>query len=158
MNLEQLYSQYADWVFRKCRGYTRTHQDAEDLVHDIFIGVERNLKKFDQKSSVFTWLYKITINHCYMYLRKYYRESQRFESLLEEPKDHQTEGSCRAMTIDLQRVFTDLDKKTGRILFLTAVEGLTQEEAATMTGISRRALHKRVKKHHSTIGSYFEER
>jgi len=38
--------------------------DVDDVVQDVFLAVFLNIKKFRRKSSLKTWLFKITINKC----------------------------------------------------------------------------------------------
>ena len=37
---------------------------AEDATHDVFLKAYRKLGEFKGQSSIRTWLYRITINHC----------------------------------------------------------------------------------------------
>jgi len=37
----------------------------EDIAQEVFIKVYRNLSKFNEKSSLYTWIYRITVNACY---------------------------------------------------------------------------------------------
>ncbi len=54
--------------------------DAEDAVQDAFLSALRALPKFDRRSSLKTWLHRITVNACLMRLRRTRR-------LAEEPID-----------------------------------------------------------------------
>lgn len=44
--------------------------DADDAVQDIFIKIYNNISKFKFKSSLKTWIYRITVNHCIERKRK----------------------------------------------------------------------------------------
>ena len=44
--------------------------DAEDIAQQVFAKVYFSIKSFDSRSSLLTWIYKITVNECYDYLRK----------------------------------------------------------------------------------------
>ena len=48
-------------AFRMCAGDA---EEAGDLVQDAFFKAFRNLKKFREDSSFYTWLYRIVINTC----------------------------------------------------------------------------------------------
>jgi DNA-directed RNA polymerase specialized sigma24 family protein len=46
--------------------------------------------------------------------------------------------------MDISKIMRHADKKTAQILYLTAMEGLTQEEVAQIIGMTKRALNKRL--------------
>ena len=45
-------------------------REAEDIMQEVFLKVYDNLKGFKQKSQFSTWLYRITVNTTYDFLRK----------------------------------------------------------------------------------------
>ena len=47
-----------------------SHEDADDLVQETFIKVYQNLKKFKGKSSLYTWIYRISVNETLSFLRR----------------------------------------------------------------------------------------
>jgi len=53
------YQQRVYWTARRILG---NHQDADDIVQEVFIRVYRKLHTFREESSFYTWLYRITIN------------------------------------------------------------------------------------------------
>lgn len=65
-----LYNRYAKKVYRKCMGFAKDHDIAQDMVQDVFIKVFDQLPKFQGKSRFSTWLYTITYNFCVEYYRK----------------------------------------------------------------------------------------
>lgn len=67
---DRLYDRYRVPLYSICYRFTRNEADARDLTQDIFIKVYRNLKKFNEKSKFFTWLYRIAVNTCISFKRK----------------------------------------------------------------------------------------
>jgi RNA polymerase sigma-70 factor (ECF subfamily) len=51
-------------VYRLCRRFVATHEDASDLSQDIFLRAYRGLRSFRGQSSLATWLYRIGVNVC----------------------------------------------------------------------------------------------
>ncbi len=66
---EMLYRRYRSRVYDKCKGLAKDRKLAVELTEDIFSKVYEKLPTFKQKSSLSTWLYSITYNHCIDYLR-----------------------------------------------------------------------------------------
>lgn len=69
----ELYDRYADKVYRKCIAMVKDKDIAQDLAQDIMLKAMLGLSTFKQQSSFFTWIYRITYNHCISFLRKQQR-------------------------------------------------------------------------------------
>ena len=53
--------------------------EIEDVVQDVFVDALKNLRRFDGRSSVLTWLTRIAINRCRTYQRKQYLRRKFFQ-------------------------------------------------------------------------------
>lgn len=49
-------------VYNLCLNYTQNKETAEDVMQDTFVKIHEKLKDFENKSSIKTWVYRITIN------------------------------------------------------------------------------------------------
>lgn len=67
---EMLIKRNQSQIFSVALRYTRVHEDAEDIVQQTFQKAFVYLHKFQGKSSFSTWLTRIAINECLMFLRK----------------------------------------------------------------------------------------
>lgn len=65
-----LLAKYQEKIYWHVRRMVINHDDADDLVQDIFIKVWRNLEKFREDSQLYTWLYRIATNECITFLNK----------------------------------------------------------------------------------------
>ena len=66
----EIVDRYQSKVFSIIYGVLRNHNDAEDIAQQVFSKVYFSIRNFDFRSSLLTWIYKITVNECYDYLRK----------------------------------------------------------------------------------------
>ena len=65
-----IYTQYRDKVFGFVRSKIVNQTEAEDIVQTVFLKVYSNLDKYDEtKASLSTWIYTITRNTVYDYLK-----------------------------------------------------------------------------------------
>ena len=46
------------------------HDDADDLVQDVFIKVWKHVGNFREDAQLYTWIYRIATNECLNFLRK----------------------------------------------------------------------------------------
>ncbi len=60
----ELYERHARYVYYLALRTVRDAALAEDITHDVFLKAFRNLGQFRGQSSLRTWLYRVTINHC----------------------------------------------------------------------------------------------
>jgi RNA polymerase sigma factor (sigma-70 family) len=62
--LREIYDVYKNVVFNTALSYLRDRAEAEEITQDVFLEVYDSAKNFEGKSSVRTWIYRITINRC----------------------------------------------------------------------------------------------
>lgn len=63
-------SGYQQKVYWHVRRMLVVHEDANDVVQDVFIKVWKALPNFQGQSKVYTWLYRIATNECITFLQK----------------------------------------------------------------------------------------
>lgn len=59
-----LYEAHSRAVYYLALRFLSDPQKAEDVTHDVFLKVYKKLGEFRGDSSIRTWLYRITVNHC----------------------------------------------------------------------------------------------
>lgn len=74
--VEELYDNHAPWLLGVCLHYTGKPEDAEDVLHDGFIKIIRNIKKFKERQpgSLEAWMRKIMVNTALKYIRDHKKE------------------------------------------------------------------------------------
>ena len=77
IDFEKLYNQYSVLVYNLALNYLQNIEDAEEITQDVFIQINKSLDKFQEKSSLKTWIYRITINKCLDYI-KHKNSNKRF--------------------------------------------------------------------------------
>ncbi|MBV6646757.1 MAG: RNA polymerase sigma factor [Cyclobacteriaceae bacterium] len=65
-----LCKEYQERIYWHVRKMVIDHDDANDLVQDIFVKVWKNLGKFREDAKLFTWIYRIATNECLNFLKK----------------------------------------------------------------------------------------
>lgn len=63
-------NQYSQQLYWKIRSIVFHHEDADDVLQNTFLKVWKNLRTFEGKSKLSTWLYRIAINEALDFLRK----------------------------------------------------------------------------------------
>lgn len=69
INLEEAMRTYGNDVLRLAYVYVGSEASAQDIFQEVFLKVYKHQESFLEKSSMKTWIYKITINTCKDYLK-----------------------------------------------------------------------------------------
>jgi len=152
MAFREIVERYQAKVFSIIYGILRNHNDAEDIAQQVFSKVYFSIRNFDFRSSLLTWIYKITVNECYDYLRKKRVRKLVYESDFSEEDATRMEASepavDPAVPVDRKLAQQDLVMKLlGRVseedralILLKEVEGHSVEELAAMTGLNENTI------------------
>lgn len=141
----EIYKENFAKVHRLCLGYFSGDLAlAEDTAQEVFVKVWEHLPGFREEAAVSTWVYRIAVNTCLLYLRK---PSTKKETKLhklpekqEEAYNAETEDQLKKMYACIHR----LDEKS-KLITLMLLEGTAYNEIAQVIGISEENL--RVKIH-----------
>src|SRR6202049_5115853 len=93
----EIVERYQSKVFSIIHGIVRQRNDVEDIAQQVFAKVYFSLRSFDFRSSLVTWIYKITVNECFDYLRKKKVRKLVYESDLSEDEVRRVENSKPAL-------------------------------------------------------------
>lgn len=66
--------QYSEMLYWKIRHFVLYHDDADDVLQNVFLKAWSNLDSFKGESKISTWLYTIAVNESLGFLRR--RQSQ----------------------------------------------------------------------------------
>jgi RNA polymerase sigma-70 factor (ECF subfamily) len=120
-------------------GILRWSEDIEDISQQVFVKVFLALRRFDGRSSFGTWLYKITVNETYDYLRKKKARKLVYEADLSEDQEERLSQTppqepTRAALDQaearqaVERLLAQLDPAERLMIVLKEVEGYSVEE------------------------------
>ena len=70
-----LVQQYRERLYSHVRRMTGNHQDADDVLQNSFLKAYRNIDRFEKKSKLYTWLYRIATNEALTFLEKRNRKA-----------------------------------------------------------------------------------
>ncbi len=139
---QEIVERYQSKVFSIIHGIVRQRNDVEDIAQQVFTKIYFSMRNFDFRSSLITWVYKITVNECFDYLRKKKVRKLVYESDMSEDEVSRVEnsenGSGRGVRADTTLARRDyvvklLEKVSGEerdLLMLKEVEGYSVEEMA----------------------------
>jgi len=148
----EMVERYQSKVFSIIFGILRNHNDAEDIAQQVFSKIYFSIRNFDFRSSLLTWIYKITVNECYDYLRKKRVRKLVYESDFTSDESLLMENSEPAMdqapAVDTQlaqqdliaKLLSKISEEDRMLILLKEVEGHSVEELSQMTGMNENTI------------------
>ncbi len=120
------------------------HEDADDIVQEVFVRVWENVDGFREESSLYTWIYRIAVNESLRYLKSKRHKlflplvdvAAQLEKLIEDPLHFNGNQIERK----LQKAILQLPDKQRLVFNMRYYEGLTYEEISQILGTSVGAL------------------
>jgi RNA polymerase sigma-70 factor (ECF subfamily) len=138
---EILILRYQRQIFNLIYQMTHNVEVVEDIGQDVFVAAFRAIKDFKAKSSFFTWLYRIAINHCKNYLassnraqdveKRYRIEQEAGESFEEDyEKNPQNMLLAKEFVESLEDAIASLPSEQRVVLTLCEFQGFSYQEIA----------------------------
>jgi RNA polymerase sigma-70 factor (ECF subfamily) len=148
----EIVDRYQNKVYSIIYGILRNHNDAEDIAQQVFAKVYLSIRNFDFRSSLLTWIYKITVNECYDYLRKKRVRKLVYESDFTEEDNRKMENSgavadtaapadeALARRDLVLKLLEKISAEDRQLMLLKEVEGHSVEELSAMTGMNENTI------------------
>ena len=118
-----LVENYKDQIFNTIIPIIQNVDDADDLTQEVFIQIYKSIKKFKEKSSLSTWIYKISISKAYEYIR-YNKRIKRFSILISMFRNDNT---IREIP-DFIHPGVELEQKENSIILFNAINKLNHQQ------------------------------
>ncbi|SDX73085.1 RNA polymerase sigma factor [Flavobacterium degerlachei] len=135
-------------IFRICRIYAAAPLEPQDLFQEVIFQIWKSLEKFEGKSSVDTWIYKITINVCLRSKMKFDKsnsKTDRFESIHFSPVEKEIDTSEQEKFKFLKECISTLNE-TDTSLIVLYLDDLSYKEIAVITGLSENHIAVKMKR------------
>ncbi|MCE2391534.1 MAG: sigma-70 family RNA polymerase sigma factor [Proteobacteria bacterium] len=166
---EELIRRYSERAYRAAYRVVRDPQAAEDVLQEALIKAYRSLRKFENRSSFYTWLYRITVNLALDRRRRGRRgvnvEWDDATSLQAEPNAltpdspnpeiESRRGQIRRLVAEGAQALPDGQRE---VLLLREVEGLSYEEIAESMQISKGTVMSRLHYARRKLVAFLESR
>jgi RNA polymerase sigma-70 factor, ECF subfamily len=140
-SFNRLINKYQQKIYWHARRMTGSHLDADEVVQEVLLVLYNKLKDFQFKSSLYTWIYRITSTRSINYLNK-----RKIRSFLSFEDMNTSEVGVREDIVNdidtkdkikkLDQFLQTLPAKQREIFIYRNIEGLSYEEISEITGKS----------------------
>jgi RNA polymerase sigma factor (sigma-70 family) len=161
-----LVARHKHWAYQFVRRYVGNSADAYDVLQDTFFSAWRALGRYDRDRPFEFWLRRIALNKC--------RDRNRRETVRrfigargvgDESNEVQDPAPGPSAVMEgnqelqlLERYIAELPRSLMEPLLLTALEGLSQEEAGKLLGVSAKAIETKVYRARVRLNAVFGPR
>jgi RNA polymerase sigma-70 factor (ECF subfamily) len=135
--VEALYRAHGHAVYRRALRLLQNEDDALDVMHDVFVGLQRQGERFEGKSSIATYLYSVTTHACLNWLRNRRTRARLLVGYPRGPAVIPARGEGRALAVELLAMLSPDDAALA--IYLHCDE-LTHAEIAELRGCSPRQI------------------
>lgn len=134
---KQLYDMHASAMLGVCYRYTKSMQDAEDVMQNGFVRVFKFLYQYNEEGELGAWIRRIMVNTALNYLKK--SKKYQHDLLFDTTELHIITNDNPEVLLnakELAELIRQLPTGYQTIFNLYAVEGFSHAEIGQMLGIS----------------------
>lgn len=138
---KQILAENKDRIYRICCAYENDADEREDLFQEILVNIWKSLDRFENRSSLNTWVYRIAVNVSMLHVRKslnakkinheYYNEIL----IQNDTEDREEKIILHKKTEKLFRCINKL-KKIDRLVISMVLNEISYNEIAEITGLT----------------------
>lgn len=134
-SLEALYVSHGPAVLRRARQLLGDEAEAQEVLHDVFMSLLQDPGQFAGLSSPMTFLYRMTTNAALGRLRNR-RTRERLLAARHAGREEPSHPSPEAL-VELRARLLALPDELARVAIYHHMDGMTQDELASVLGCSR---------------------
>lgn len=159
-----LLARHREPVYRLARHHLGSDADALDVTQECFVSAFAHLARYDPARPLRTWLLRIALNKCRdlgrkRAVRRLLTFARPIDEALDmasaEPDPEQAVASRQGVR-QINAAIAALPGQLKEPLILCAIDGLAQDEAAAVLGISRKAVETRIYRARQKLSAILE--
>lgn len=140
----EIVRRYQKKIYYCIKRYVHEHDEADDILQNVFIKVYKNIKQFKGNSSFYTWIYRIATNESFTYIkikkaRNFIKIDENFE-FKDEHENPEKEVEQNEMKVLIQKGIDLLPEKQKQVFVLRYYEEMPFKEIAQIMKTSEGGL------------------
>lgn len=159
-----LYDRFSTVVYNKCYGFSKSKEEAEDLMQDVFVRLFVKLKTFKGNSKFSTWLYSFTYNFCVNYVqRNSYKKKEKVTIVTDQIKENDTAfddidnvSLLELKSAKLAKALNQLEPAEKMILLMKYQDDKSIKEIKEILNIGESAVKMRIKRAKAKVVKLYE--
>ena len=154
--LEQIFRDYYQLIYRVAFSQVKNHADAEDITQEVFLKIIRHDMRYQSMEHERAWIVRVTINLCRDLLKsKWHKTSVSMEEVSEAQR-----GSCENFTEiqdDMMWAVLQLPEKYRNCLYLFYYEDYSIKEIAQSLEMPENTVKTNLKRGRQALKEFLEK-
>ncbi len=135
----QLVIKYQERLYKIVRRQVINHEDADDVLQNMFIKIFRHIDRFEKRSQLFTWMYRIANNEVNDHRKKYNRtKTVELEKQTEKHADAYL--NTDQLSQSLESAVAELPERQQTVFRMRYFDELTYKQIAEILDVTEGAL------------------
>ncbi len=136
-------------LLRVCSVYAEDNEDKKDLFQEVLINIWQSIPSFEERSSLSTWMFRVTLNVCLRLQTKQAKKRDRFMKLdsitIENIIDEEANDEDHERLIKLRSCIKKLNDADKAVTTLY-LEELSYKEISDITGLTENNVAVKIKR------------
>lgn len=167
---DELVIKYTPRLYGLVYHMTSNHEDTNDVLQDVFAKAYRSLKRFQEKSTFYTWIYSISVNMTLNFLKKRGRRRamslddvdmaiERDPDFIEatSKSDPVREVNIAELQQRLNVAMQELSDDHRAVVTMFDIQGMPHAEISKILRVSEGTVRSRLFYAHRQLQNYLEE-
>jgi RNA polymerase sigma-70 factor (ECF subfamily) len=167
---DELVMKYSQRLYGLVYNMTSNHEDANDLLQDVFAKAYRSINGFRGKSSFYTWIHSIAVNMTINFLKK---RGRRFQMSLDDvdlniqndmefieltaSSSPVREADLGELQLKLNEAMQKLSAEHRAVVTMFDIQGMPHAEISKILGVSEGTIRSRLFYAHRQLQAYLDE-
>lgn len=160
----KLMRRHREAVFRLARHHAGEESEALDITQEAFIAGFAALRRFDCERPFRAWILRIALNKCRDWSRRrtvrrlltFARPIDEAAAIADPGLDPEAALRSSSAVAQIRREVQALPARLREPLILCAIEGMSQDEAAELLGVSRKTIETRIYRARQKLSALLE--
>lgn len=167
---DELVVKYTPRLYGLVYHMTSNHEDTNDVLQDVFAKAYRALKRFQGKSTFYTWIYSIATNMTLNFLKKRNRRRglslDDIDNAIENDKefieltsrsDPVREANISELQERLNMAMQELSEDHRAVVTMFDIQGMPHAEISKILGVSEGTVRSRLFYAHRQLQTYLDD-
>lgn len=131
----RIVTEYKNTIYMVCYMFSKNNEEVQDLSQEVLINLWRSLPKFERKSSMKTWVWRVGLYTCISQERK-----SRLRKRLPLEIDIDLYSDVDSDTLQIKKLHERINRlgMFDRAIILLWLENMSYEEIGSVVGISEK--------------------
>ncbi len=139
--IDLLYDRYAATLLRLARYASGSESDAEDIVHDVFVGLPKSIRTYRDEGRMGAWLSRLVMNRAIDQRRATTRRAALHQ--VAAAQQIAAAAPLSGHDVDIDDAIATLAPALRDVFVLRAIEGYSHADIAALLGIRTGTVHVR---------------